>query len=42
MVLEVIFHEPLIFPHILQAEALTAFVLDYPFKDACIVNSLEK
>lgn len=42
MVLEVIFHRPLIFPHVLQAEALIDFVLDYPFKDAYIVNSLGK
>lgn len=40
--LEVIFHGPLTFPYVLQAEALTAFVLDYPFKYACIVNSLGK
>lgn len=42
MVLEVIFHGPRIFRHVLQAEALTVFVLDYPFKDAYIVNSLGK
>lgn len=42
MVLEVIFHGPPVFPRVLQAEALAAFVLDCPFKDAYIVNSLGK
>lgn len=41
--LKVIFYGPLIFLDVLQAEALTAFVLEYPSpKDAYIVNSLGK
>lgn len=31
----------LIFLHVLSGEALTTFVLDYLFKDVCIVNSSE-
>ena len=35
--------ESLAFPHILQAEALSAFVLHYlSIHDVCIVNSLRK
>lgn len=37
--LEPIFHEVLAFTCLLQAEAQTAFVLDYVFKDVCVENS---
>lgn len=39
---EKILHVSLMVLHILQAEALAAFVLDYIFKDICIANNLEK
>lgn len=35
------FHRSLIFMHILQVEALTAFVLGYLFRDACVEEVLE-
>lgn len=37
-----IFHGCLVLLHVLQAEALIAFILNYLFKDICILNSLRK
>lgn len=37
---EIILHRSLTFLHVLGAEALTAFVPDYLFKDVCIAMGL--
>ena len=40
--ISVCFHEFLTFLHVLWAEALTAVVLDYLFRDICIMNRLRR
>ena len=39
---ETVLHESFIFLHILEADALMAFALDYIFKDVCVANNLTR